>query len=140
MGRTLPTYNMLILQELDKDEWKRFRRALRRRFGTEIPECGQRVELAVGVPRFKPLYRSPVRAEKETPSPRIRVAEGGQRGRAEGRNLQAGKPAHVSALFCDPPAGGRVRHPDDPRVARPSGCEHDHDLHARVEPGRTGGQ
>ena len=30
MGRTLPTYNMLILQELDKDEWKRFRRALRR--------------------------------------------------------------------------------------------------------------
>lgn len=30
MGRTLPTYNMLILQELDKDEWKRFRRALRK--------------------------------------------------------------------------------------------------------------
>jgi len=30
MGRTLPTYNTLILQELDKDEWKRFRRALRR--------------------------------------------------------------------------------------------------------------
>lgn len=30
MGRTLPTYNMLILQELEKDEWKRFRRALRK--------------------------------------------------------------------------------------------------------------
>lgn len=30
MGRTLPTYSMLILQELDKDEWKRFRRALRK--------------------------------------------------------------------------------------------------------------
>lgn len=30
MGRTLPTYNTLILQELEKDEWKRFRRALRR--------------------------------------------------------------------------------------------------------------
>lgn len=30
MGRTLPTYNMLILQELDKDEWKRFRRTLRK--------------------------------------------------------------------------------------------------------------
>jgi len=30
VGRTLPTYNMLILQELEKDEWKRFRRALRK--------------------------------------------------------------------------------------------------------------
>jgi len=30
MGRTLATYNMLVLQELEKDEWKRFRRALRR--------------------------------------------------------------------------------------------------------------
>ncbi len=30
MGRTLPTYNMLILQELEKEEWKRFRRALRK--------------------------------------------------------------------------------------------------------------
>ena len=30
MGRTLPTYNMLILQELEKDEWKRFRQALRK--------------------------------------------------------------------------------------------------------------
>jgi hypothetical protein len=30
MGRTLPTYNTLILQELEKDEWKRFRRALRK--------------------------------------------------------------------------------------------------------------
>ncbi len=30
MGRTLATYNMLILQELEKDEWKRFRRALRK--------------------------------------------------------------------------------------------------------------
>ena len=30
MGRTLPTYNMLILQEMEKDEWKRFRRALRK--------------------------------------------------------------------------------------------------------------
>jgi len=30
VGRTLPTYNMLILQELEKDEWKRFRQALRK--------------------------------------------------------------------------------------------------------------
>ncbi len=30
MGRRLATYNMLILQELEKDEWKRFRRALRK--------------------------------------------------------------------------------------------------------------
>ena len=30
MGRTLPTYNMLILQELEKDEWRKFRRALRK--------------------------------------------------------------------------------------------------------------
>jgi hypothetical protein len=30
MGRTLPTYTMLILEELEKDEWKRFRRALRK--------------------------------------------------------------------------------------------------------------
>ncbi len=30
MGRTLPTYNMLILQELEKEEWKKFRRALRK--------------------------------------------------------------------------------------------------------------
>lgn len=30
MGRTLPTYNMLILQELEREEWKRFRRALRK--------------------------------------------------------------------------------------------------------------
>ena len=30
MGRTLATYNMLILQELEKDEWRRFRRALRK--------------------------------------------------------------------------------------------------------------
>jgi integrase len=77
-------------------------------FGTEVPECQQSTELAMGVPGFKPLHRSPVRAEKEAPSPRIGVAEGGQRGRAEGRNFQAGKPAHVSSLLCDPPAGGRV--------------------------------
>ncbi len=30
MGRTLPTYNMLILQELEKEEWRKFRRALRK--------------------------------------------------------------------------------------------------------------
>ena len=30
MGRTLPTYNMLILQDLEREEWKRFRRALRK--------------------------------------------------------------------------------------------------------------
>jgi len=28
----------------------------------------------------------------------------------------------------------------DSRVAWPSGCEHDNDLHSRVESGRTGGQ
>ena len=30
MGRTLATYNMLILQELEKEEWRKFRRALRK--------------------------------------------------------------------------------------------------------------
>jgi len=30
MGRTLPTYNMLILRELEKEEWRKFRRALRK--------------------------------------------------------------------------------------------------------------
>ena len=30
MGRTLPTYNMLILQELEREEWRKFRRALRK--------------------------------------------------------------------------------------------------------------
>jgi len=30
MGRTLPTYNTLILQELEREEWRKFRRALRK--------------------------------------------------------------------------------------------------------------
>src|SRR5439155_25198189 len=34
------------------------------------------------------------------------------------------------------PARGRVRHPDDPGVPRGPRSQHDHDLHARPEPGR----
>jgi hypothetical protein len=47
---------------------------------------------------------------------------------------------HVPALVRDPPAGGRLRHPDGAGVARAQGCQHDHDLHARAQPGRTWGR
>ncbi len=45
---------------------------------------------------------------------------------------------HESALQCrDALARKRVRHPDDPGVARASGCEYDDDLLSRSEPGRA---
>lgn len=50
------------------------------------------------------------------------------------------KPAtcHVLRLVCHSFARGGHRHPDDPGVAGPPGCEHDDDLHACVEPWWTG--
>lgn len=48
-------------------------------------------------------------------------------------------PPHVATLFCHAPARGRVRHPDYAGAIGPQGPEHDHDLHARTEPGRSWG-
>jgi len=46
-------------------------------------------------------------------------------------------PSYVSAFLCDPPPGGRLRHSDDSRVARTSGCGDDDGVYARVESRRV---
>ncbi len=69
------------------------------------------------------------------PSPRVcRAARRQGCGPARRARDARGTP-HPPALVRHAPAGGRPRHPDGPGAARAPGREHDHDLHARPEPG-----
>ena len=62
----------------------------------------------------------------------------GREGRGPGgRHFASSHVPFAQAQLRDPPARGRVRHPNDSGTARTSRREHDHDLHPRPEPGRT---
>ncbi len=52
---------------------------------------------------------------------------------------QARDHPRVPALVCDPPIGGRLRHPDGSRAARAQGHQNYDALHACVEPRRARG-
>ena len=53
--------------------------------------------------------------------------------------IPMGDLSHAAPLVRDASAGRRVSHPDAAGAAGPLGREHDDDLHARAEPGSTGG-
>ena len=74
-----------------------------------------------------------------TPSPPDRPARRGDISGAGGGPSSAGDLSHLPALVRNAPARSRVRHPDGAGTARAPGCEHDDDLHARVEPWWTWG-
>ena len=69
--------------------------------------------------------------------------DGGPAGRASSRpgggHREARDLSHASSLVRHPSSRGRLRHPDAPGALGALGREHDDDLHARAEPGSTGG-
>ncbi len=73
-----------------------------------------------------------------SPPPRIRSPAGSEGRGPERRHRQAGHVPHLPTLVRHPPAGGQPRHPDGSGVARPPGCDHDHDLHPRSQPRPAG--
>ena len=58
---------------------------------------------------------------------------------AGGGDREAGDVSHASSLVRDASAGGRLRHPDATGAVGALRREHDDDLHARAEPGASGG-
>ena len=104
--------------------------------GAQIPQRGKRVGMAVGISRNEPLHRSGNRRAAQTSPARIGFTEGGETSRSKGRDDQTGNPTHVSPFVCHPLARRWLRHPHGSRTSRPPRCQHDDDLHTRVEPWR----
>ena len=80
--------------------------------GPEVSQRRPRVGLAVGLPGFRSLYRFPDGNPVSPPRARVGDSEGGPRGGPSGAACQGRHPPPVSAFVCDPPVGGRLRHPD----------------------------
>jgi len=96
---------------------------------SEVPECGDRLALAVRISGRSNQPRPSVRSTLPLPPPRIgRAARGHRRGEAR-RHHEAGQLPHVSSVIRDASARGRVRHSNCSGIARPCGRQHHDDLH-----------
>jgi hypothetical protein len=105
----------------------------------QLPERAARMGMAVGLSGDEALrgpgdWRAP-----PTPPPRVGAPARGEGRGQEGRYHEAGNLPHLAPFLRDAPAGGGVRHPDDPGTARAQERRHYDDLHARAQPGRTVG-
>lgn len=98
--------------------------------GTEVPECGIRMGLAVGLPATRPLARSQgPQGRTPPPGPDSRT-EGRAQSGVGSRDRQAGELPYPPTLLCYASAGKGTGHPHDPGTPRPQRCEDHNDLHA----------
>ena len=93
----------------------------------------------MGVPATPPLdqcrqWRAGAAPPGSQPDPESGAASG-----ARLRNRDTCHLSYLPALVRHPPAGARARHPHDSGADGPQRRQHHHDLHARAEPGLTGG-
>jgi hypothetical protein len=110
-----------------------------RRPATEVPHCGERVGMAVGLSGVKGQHGPAVRGAASASHRRIGPAARHQRGCEKGGPRQARELPHATARIRHTPAGRRLRHPDDSGTAWASGRQHDDDLYPCPQPGRQRG-
>lgn len=110
------------------------------RTGEEVPERDERMEVAVHLPVLGAEPGQEDGGGLPLSHGRERLAEGGQACVGGSRGRLAGERPHAQTLIRYSPARIRIRHQDDPRVARAQGPLHDDDLHPRAQEGRDGGQ
>jgi hypothetical protein len=112
----------------DKDRVTMLRRQPGSRYGSISTKCKT-------VMHGRPdLYRSEdTRAEEASFSRNSGPASGYRSGAGIGHD-EEGDMSHIPALICDPPARGRIRHPDGSGVAWSFRCADDDDLYSRIEP------
>lgn len=69
--------------------------------------------------------------------PRDHSAAGGQSGRRQSRDRQTCRLPHVAAFVCNSSAGGWLRHPDYTGIVGTHEREHNDDLYACAQQGRS---
>jgi integrase len=111
----------------------------------KIARCASRLAMAVGFSCEPAVQGHHFRPDTAAPSARIGAPTRSDFGSAPKRHREACDVPWFPACVCNASAGGRVRHPDDPGIARAQRCQHDDDLHACVEQGwsrctKPGGQ
>ena len=106
----------------------------------KYPNAATRMGLAVRVSRGADLPRPAIRTTVAASPARVRHPARGDRGGPPGGDREARQLPHLPPFLRDAPARGRLRHPDGAGAARPRGCQHDDDLHARPESGCPGRQ
>lgn len=88
-----------------------------------------------GVPSHARLRGPPDRPAPPASPARVCPATRGKDSGPSRRDPQAGQLSHVPPLLRPPPAGSQLRHPDGSGAPRSHRCQHDPDLHPRLEPG-----
>jgi len=106
----------------------------------KLSRSGAQLGMAVGVSRRIALSRPGDGRDAATPPTRVGAPACGARSQSPSDVDEAGDLPQPPAFVRDPSPGGRVRYPDVAGAVGAQGCQHDDDLHARVESGRAGGK